>query len=218
MKIIKKANVNSNALTVPSEAADKLGIVMKVFIRKNMNKLKETVICTIQFKDEGGRITQTEDIIVNAVNIASLDSYSTKLKENVQTIVNRDGKTCESTTNCVKDLKKFLRNESNKIPVRLYYDRGYGWSKDEVTDRVRFDGASIAGLDNIILDDHKHHLVKKGEYVKTIEVCNEVIRDRFSTQFLLAASLAAPIFGALDLKSLIVNVCGRSSQGKTSIL
>ncbi|WP_333886871.1 DUF927 domain-containing protein [Clostridium sp.] len=218
MKIIKKANVSSNALKVPSEAADKLGIVMKVFIRKNMDTLKETLICTIQFKDERGGITQTEDIIVNTVSIASLDGYSIKLKENVQITMNRDGEEYQSTTNCIKDLKKFIRNKSNEIPVRLYYDTGYGWSKDEVIGKVRFDGSSIAGLDNIILDDYKHHLVKKGEYVKTIEVCNEVMHDRFSTQFLLAASLAAPIFGALDLKSLIVNVSGRSSQGKTSIL
>lgn len=218
MKIIKKANVNSNALTVPSEAADKLGIVMKVFIRKNMNTLKETLICSIQFRDDKGGITQTEDIIATDANIGNLYSYSSKLKKDIPTIVNIDGKDCESSTNCIKDLKKFLRNKNNEIPVRLYYNKGYGWSYEEINGEIRFDGSSIAGLGDIILDDHEHHLTKKGEQDKIIGICNEVMHDRVSTQFLLATSLAAPIFGALDLKSLLVNICGKSSQGKTTIM
>ncbi|GAB6152589.1 hypothetical protein JCM17380_13390 [Desulfosporosinus burensis] len=219
MKRIKKSNVKTNAIRIPSQAADKLNIDMYAFIRKDINTLKETVVCAVQFKDKKGEITQTEDIIIRGTDIGAFETYDTRLKQEVPIDVKIvKGKEEIVTTNCIKNLKKFLRNELNKLPIRMYYEKGYGWTKDDVTGKVRFDGASIVGMNEILLDDHEHHLLGEGEQFKTIEICNEVMRGRVSTQFLLATSLAAPIFGALDLKSLIVNVCGPSSQGKSTIL
>ncbi len=211
MKIIKKANVSSNAIEIPSEAAKKLDIKMLMFITKNLNTLKETNKCAIQFKDKKGEVTQSEDIIINGFSLEGFEKYSTKLKVNVQ--INE-----EEDTTCIKDLKKYLRNNISELPVRMYYDKGYGWSKDGATGKVRFDGASIAGMDDIILDDNIHHLQKSGDMKKTIKISNEVMQHSVTTQFILATSLAAPIFGALSLNSLMVNICGNTSQGKTTIM
>ena len=211
MKIIKKANVSSNALEIPSEAAKKLDIKMLMFITKNLNTLKETNKCAIQFKDKKGEVTQSEDIIINGLSLEGFEKYSTKLKVDVP--INE-----EEDTTCIKDLKKFLRNNISMLPVRMYYDKGYGWSKDGATGKVRFDGASIAGMDDTILDDHEHHLQKNGDMKKTIKISNEVMHHSVTTQFLLATSLAAPIFGALTSKSLMLNICGKTSQGKTTIM
>jgi len=218
MKTIKKANVTSNALRVPSQAADQLNTDMYLFIRKDLNTLKQVVVCAVQFKDSKGRVTQTEDIIIKGLDLARFETYDARLKVVVPAIEIIEGKKVETPTTCVKDIKKYLRKELIKLPVRMVYDKGYGWSNDEVTRNVRFDGSTIVGIGSVILDDHEHHLKKIGDKVKTIEICNEVMKDRISTQFLLATSLAAPIFGALDLKSLIANVSGRSSQGKSIIL
>ncbi|GLB29111.1 hypothetical protein LAD12857_10340 [Lacrimispora amygdalina] len=218
MKRIKKSNVKTNALIIPSQAADALNIDMCAFIRKDINTLKESVVCAVQFRNENSEVTQTEDIVINESDLGGFEKYDTRLKQRVPINVMIDNEETKSTTTCIKDLKKFLRSDLNKLPIRMYYDKGYGWTKDEVTSKVRFDGASIAGMNEMILDDHEHHLLREGEQFKTIEICNEVMRGRVSTQFLLATSLAAPIFGALDLKSLIVNICGLSSQGKSTIL
>lgn len=218
MKTIKKANVKSNAHRIESKAADELGIGIYMFIRKDLDTLIEKVVCAVQFKDRKGKMSQTEDIAINGLDIGAFERYDVKLKKDVNVTEMRQGKEVKTTTTCVKELKKFLRNELNKLPVRMYYDKGYGWSYDKATGSLRFDGSSIAGIGDLILDEHEHHLTRKGDQVMTIEICNEVMHDRINTQFLLATSLAAPIFGALDLKSLIVNVFGRSSQGKTTIL
>lgn len=205
MKIIKKSNVKNNAIQIPSEAARELNIQMYTFIRKEINSLSEKVVCVFQFQNDKGEIMQSEDIILKD-NIANIDKYDARLKQNI------------NGTTCLKDLKKFIKNNLCNIPKRIYYDEGYGWAKDGATGNVRFDGASIEGIGEIVLDDQEHHLTKKGDIAKTIEICNEVMKLRIKTQFLIAASLAAPIFSALDSKSLIINVNGMSSQGKTTIL
>lgn len=207
MKIIKKSNVTNNAIKIPSEAGDILNISMYMFIKKNFNTLNETEICVIQSKDKNGEIVQTEDIIMKESNTTVVEKYDVRLKQKVK-----------DNITCIKELKSFLRNRRDELPVRFYYDNGYGWVKDEATGKIRFDGSSILGVGDVILDDHEHHLVKKGCKEKTIQICNKVMQDRVKSQFLIATSLSTTIFGALDLKSLIVNVCGRSSQGKSTVL
>ncbi|MCT8974977.1 DUF927 domain-containing protein [Clostridium sp. CX1] len=214
MKTINKANVNSSAITVPSIAGDKFGVEMRLFVRKDLNTLKETVVLSLLFKDKKGDIEQSEDIIVTNGKVLNLDDYSPLLKKSVP-IVNISGQ--RTSTNCIKELKKFLREYSDKIPVRYYYDKGHGWSIDSATKKLRFDGSSVIPFKGT-LDDNQHHLVKRGAMKKTIDICNEVMDGRLISQFLIAMSLAAPIYGALGLKSLIANICGLSSQGKTILL
>ncbi|MBX4272106.1 DUF927 domain-containing protein [Clostridium estertheticum] len=214
MKIIKKANVKENAKLIPSEAADKLKIKMYVFKRKNFNTLKESTVCAIQFEDGNGEMTQTADISFNCLNTPNFEEYSSALKINIPVIRDK----VEEETNCIRDFKTFVRGHIMSVPVRHYYNKGYGWTVDSSNGKVRFDGSSVIGVGEHILDDHEYHLTKKGDKKKTIELCNEVMNGENSTQFLLASSLAAPIFGALDLNSLIVNVSGLSSKGKTTIL
>lgn len=172
---------------------------MYAFIRKNINTLKETVVCAVQFRNEKGEVTQTEDIINRGTDVGAFEVYDTRLKQDVPIIkIEKDSKTkklkeVEGKTHCIKDIKEFLKHGLNKLPIRMYYDKGYGWTKDEVTGKVRFDGASIAGVNEIVLDDHEHHLLQKGEQSKTLEVCNEVMSGRVRSQFLIATSLAAPM-------------------------
>ena len=153
MRAIKKSNVTTNAMNIPSVAADMMKIGMYAFIRKNIATLKEMVVTVIQFKGKDGTIRQTEDIVFNATSLPDLESYGADLK----VAVDVNGR----KTSCYKDFKEFIRKRSDALPVRMYYDEGYGRMQDMATGRISFNGSSIVGLGDIVLDDYEHHLSKK---------------------------------------------------------
>lgn len=211
MKDVKKSNVSTNALKVKSIAGDKLGVAMYAFRKQDIDTLREDKIVAIQYTDQHGTMRQTEDIVIKG-SIPRFESYGSLL---AMAVTSSDGK----RSTCSRDLTQFLRRSSHELPVRHYYSDGYGWKRDGATGTVRFDGSSIVGLSNTTLDnDHEYHLKQNGDPTLTTEACNSLMRGRIKSQFLVASSIASPIFGALSLDSLVINVCGESSQGKSTVL
>lgn len=111
------------------------------------------------------------------------------------------------------------------IPVKYEYSKGnYGWQcyeyeGTESIGRVHFNGSCIVGLSNeYVLVDNNHHLKKSGELQSCINICNKIMDGKIYAQIIIAASFAAAIVGALNQKTLVINIEGKTSQGKTTIM
>ncbi|WP_024834002.1 DUF927 domain-containing protein [Ruminiclostridium josui] len=121
-------------------------------------------------------------------------------------------------------LRVSVEEKYKEIPVKYEYSEGYGWQCYEIEGtgeigQVYFNGSSIVGLyKEYPLADNEYHLKKAGNLQNCIDICNNVMNDKTYTQIILASSLASVIAGALNLKTVIINIEGKTSQGKTTIM
>lgn len=200
MKKIKKVNLD-NAYQIKVE-----GGVVGVDIVSNISTEREYY--RIVYKKNDGRISEPVKISRNEMNKVTL----------LKTLGNDwNGKV-------IDEIRIKVEEDYKEIPVKYAYSGGYGWrcysfEGSDRTDRVYFNGSSIAGLSKEYrLVDNDYHLKKAGSIQPCIEICNKVMKNKAYTQIIIAASLASAIAGALNLKTVIINIEGKSSQGKSTIM
>ncbi|HAN09578.1 MAG TPA: hypothetical protein DCP90_03080 [Clostridiales bacterium] len=199
MKKIQKASTNSMFII------EKEGIKLGVDIIYNLTTDREKYRL-ILIKEDGSK---SEPMFMTRNKMGSV----TELKTMGNCF---DGK-------FIDEVRQEIEGNYKDIPRKYEYTEAYGWIGhiDEETGelgKVRFNGSSIGGSKGYKLIGNEVHLKKHGLSQPLIELINKVVENKPINQILVAATLASAIIGALDIKSLMINIFGMSSRGKTSIM
>lgn len=109
-----------------------------------------------------------------------------------------------------------IKKNYNKIPIQYTFQK-LGWNGDV------FVGAEIVGKQEYpLFRDQKSLYVSKDKERSLqvwVELCSKVLKGNIYAQIIIAASFASALLKPLNkkaLKSLIINLCGRSSIGKST--
>lgn len=106
-----------------------------------------------------------------------------------------------------------IKKNYDKIPIQYTFQK-LGWNGDA------FVGAEIVGKKEYPLfrDEKSLHVSRDKErsLQAWVELCSKILKGNVYAQIILAASFASALVKPLNRKTLIINLCGRSSIGKST--
>lgn len=110
-----------------------------------------------------------------------------------------------------------LRDNAKDMPTYFTF-KVTGWHKVGLTKDDMFLGAKIidgSGTSYPLLPGESHP-TSKGKLDAWKETAAEAIKDNIYAQIILATSFAGALIARLDIEPLIVNLCGKTSIGKST--
>lgn len=110
-------------------------------------------------------------------------------------------------------LLKEIKDHYEEIPVQ-YTCQKIGWNDNA------FVGAEIVGEQPYVLYKDEKSLEMSQDKEKALQkwtnLCSKIIKDNVYAQIVLAASFASALIKPLNQKTIIINLCGKSSIGKST--